>query len=68
MKKTLKKVIALCLASGLAAGSFASVYAADKKTPITMWFWGAATDYQETMKDVLAGWYNQSQDKYELQI
>ena len=24
-----------------------------EKKQITMWFWGAATDYQETMKNVL---------------
>ncbi|HRX58323.1 MAG TPA: extracellular solute-binding protein [Eubacteriales bacterium] len=33
---------------------------------ITFWFWGAATSYQETMVDVLCGWYNNSQDEYEL--
>lgn len=38
------------------------------KKQITMWFWGAATDYQETMKDVLYSWYNESQDEYELSI
>lgn len=42
--------------------------ASEGRQPITMWFWGAATDYQETMKDVLAGWYNNSQDEYELVI
>ena len=30
---------------------------------ITMWFWGAATDYQLAMKDILCGWYNNSQDQ-----
>ena len=37
-----------------------------EKKQITMWFWGAATDYQETMKNVLYSWYNDSQDEYEL--
>ena len=54
MKKVLKKVMALCLSAGLSAGIAAPVYASEEKTPITMWFWGAATDYQETMKEVLA--------------
>lgn len=35
---------------------------------ITMWFWGPAPDYQEHIKDVLCGWYNESQDQYELTI
>ena len=35
---------------------------------ITMWFWGAATDYQVAMKDILCNWYNNSQDQYELVI
>ena len=35
---------------------------------LTMWFWGAATDYQVAMKDILCGWYNNSQDDYELVI
>lgn len=35
---------------------------------LTMWFWGAATDYQIAMKDILCGWYNNSQDDYELVI
>lgn len=35
---------------------------------LTMWFWGAATDYQVAMKDILCGWYNNSQDQYELVI
>lgn len=39
-----------------------------KREQITFWFWGAATDYQVAMKDILAGWYNSSQDKYELNI
>lgn len=33
---------------------------------ITFWFWGAATPYQETMVNVLCGWYNKSQSEYEL--
>ncbi|NLI54644.1 MAG: extracellular solute-binding protein [Clostridiales bacterium] len=33
---------------------------------ITFWFWGAATPYQETMVNVLCGWYNNSQSDYEL--
>ena len=35
---------------------------------LTMWFWGAATDYQVAMKDILCTWYNNSQDDYELVI
>lgn len=35
---------------------------------LTFWFWGAATDYQVAMKDILCNWYNNSQDKYELVI
>ncbi len=38
------------------------------REPLTMWFWGAATDYQVAMKDILCGWYNNSQDQYELVI
>lgn len=39
-----------------------------QREQITFWFWGAATDYQVAMKDILAGWYNNSQDRYELNI
>ena len=39
-----------------------------EKKQITMWFWGAATDYQAAMKRILCGWYNNSQDEYELSI
>ncbi len=67
MKKITKMVTALSLVVGLAVGMPMTV-AADDKKEITMWFWGAATDYQKTMKDVLCGWYNNSQDEYELSI
>lgn len=35
---------------------------------LTMWFWGAAPNYQEHFRKVLGDWYNKSQDKYELTI
>lgn len=35
---------------------------------IKMWFWGAAAPQQEYLNNVLCGWYNESQDKYELTI
>lgn len=67
MKRFITTATALSMAVGLAAGNPATVFA-DEKEQITMWFWGAATDYQETMKQVLCDWYNQSQDEYELSI
>ncbi|MEC1522246.1 ABC transporter substrate-binding protein [Neobacillus niacini] len=38
------------------------------KEKITMWFWGAPPEHQETMKKVLVDKYNKSQDKYELTV
>jgi raffinose/stachyose/melibiose transport system substrate-binding protein len=35
---------------------------------LTMWFWGAEPKHQETLRDVLAGGYNASQDEYTLEI
>ncbi len=35
---------------------------------LTMWFWGAEPKHQETLKEVLAGGYNASQDEYTLEI
>lgn len=37
----------------------------ERKT-INFWFWGAATPYQEVMRNVLVDWYNNSQSEYEL--
>lgn len=68
MKRFITTATALSMAVGLAAGAPATVSASNEKEQITMWFWGAATDYQETMKQVLCDWYNQSQDEYELAI
>lgn len=63
-------VLVVCSGSVFAGGN---KEAAGTKTPagkqqLTMWFWGAATPYQEAMKDILIGWYDNSQDKYELNI
>jgi raffinose/stachyose/melibiose transport system substrate-binding protein len=33
-----------------------------------MWFWGAPPEHQETMREVLVGRYNASQDEYELVV
>ena len=41
---------------------------ANGKKQISMWFFGAATDYQAHMKKVLEESYNNSQDEYELTI
>src|SRR5215208_4048631 len=39
-----------------------------ERQPVTMWFWGAPPEHQETMKAVLIDPYNASQDKYELSV
>jgi raffinose/stachyose/melibiose transport system substrate-binding protein len=39
-----------------------------ERQPVTMWFWGAPPEHQETMKAVLVDPYNASQDQYELSV
>ncbi|MEL7610564.1 MAG: extracellular solute-binding protein [Bacillota bacterium] len=42
--------------------------AGEGRKQISFWFWGAATPHQEHIKKVLADWYNNSQNEYELVI
>lgn len=49
-------------------GEAAPAAASGERQPVTMWFWGAPPEHQETMKAVLVDPYNASQDKYELTV
>lgn len=72
MKKRMRLIAVLLLVSvtGLcfANGSKETALSESGKKQLSMWFWGAATPYQEVMKNVLEGWYNNSQSEYELTI
>ncbi len=69
-KRILVSAVILLLVAGLgfANGSKEAAVSDSGKKQLTMWFWGAATPYQEAMKNILEGWYNGSQDQYELTI
>lgn len=41
---------------------------ADGRTPLTMWFWGAAPEQRDVLQKVLIDKFNNMQDKYELNI
>ena len=45
-----------------------SVVTAQDREQITMWFWGAPPEHQETMGIVLVDAFNESQDEYELTV
>ena len=45
-----------------------SVATAQDREQITMWFWGAPPEHQETMGIVLVDAFNESQDEYELTV
>ena len=65
----MKKVTAILLTGLLAVSLTQGAFAGEgEKKPINMWFWGAATDYQAALTDILCGWYNGSQDEYEMNI
>lgn len=54
-------------AAAPATGSEGASAGGERQT-ITMWFWGAPPEHQETMKAVLVDPYNASQDQYELVV
>lgn len=62
-------VIAGCAKSdNQGAGDTGGQTGGGEREKITMWFWGAPPEHQQTMKEVLIDPYNQSQDKYELVV
>ncbi|KMY50968.1 ABC transporter substrate-binding protein [Peribacillus loiseleuriae] len=69
MKKKLVGLVTIFLVMVIFAGcSNDSKTTADGKEIITMWFWGAPPEHQETLKKVLIDKYNKSQNEYELKI
>ena len=54
----MKKVTAILLTGLLAVSLTQGAFAGEgEKKPINMWFWGAATDYQAALTDILCVFY-----------
>ncbi|MBP1996644.1 ABC transporter substrate-binding protein [Paenibacillus eucommiae] len=68
MKHKWQIVVGLLMVIMLAACSSSNGETEKGKEKLTLWFWGAAPEYQATMNKVLVDKYNQSQDKYELVV
>lgn len=64
-------LLAACSAPAAApatGGEEAPAAPSGERQTVTMWFWGAPPEHQETMKAVLVDPYNASQDQYELVV
>lgn len=64
MKKTVAMLLVLVFAIGLGVNCGAK----SQRQKISMWFWGAPPEHQQTMKKVLVEPYNKSQTRYELTV